>query len=67
MGSASGTKSVNQSCGVLSGVCKALVAWHGVLFWSEGEIEVLSCIFSTVDAGRSVCVCMYVYMHTHST
>ena len=41
----------------------ALVAWPGELFWAEGEMEVLSCVFCILDAaaGGSVlwckCVC----------
>jgi len=48
-----------------SGLCRTLVAWRGGLFLTEGEIEVLSCVFSILDAGESVCVCIRTHTHIH--
>jgi len=45
---------------------RELVAWRRGLFLKEGQIEVLSCVFSFFDAGGSVCECMCVYTHTHT-
>ena len=43
---------------------RALVAWRGGLFMTEGEIRVLS--VSIFNAGGSVCECRCVYTHTHT-
>jgi len=48
-----------------SGLCRTLVAWRGGLFLTEGEIEVLTCVFSILDAGESVCVCIRTHTHIH--
>ena len=45
---------------------RALVAWRGGLFLTEGKIVVLSVSFSIFNAGGSVCVCECVYTHTHT-
>ena len=45
---------------------EALVAWHGVLFLTEGKIGVLSVVFSVFNAGGSVCGCMCVCVYTHT-
>ena len=39
-----------------------------MLFLTEGEIEMFSCVFSIFDAGGSVgeCMCVYTYTHTHT-
>jgi len=46
--------------GVSTSLCRALVACHGGLITTEGEIEVLYCVFSIFDAGGSVRWCMCV-------
>ena len=43
---------------------RALNAWRGGLFLTEGKIVVLS--LSIFNAGWSVCVCECVYTHTHT-
>ena len=45
---------------------RALIAWRGGLFLTEGEIEVLSMFSLVFNAGGSVCGCMCVYTHTHA-
>jgi len=45
---------------------RALIAWRGGLFLTEGEIEVLSVFSLFFNAGGSVCECMCVYTHTHT-
>jgi len=55
-----------QEWGGSASLCRTLVAWHGELFLTEGEIWVLSCFFSIFDAGGSVWVCMCVYAHTRT-
>jgi len=55
-----------QGWGGSASLCRTLVAWHGELFLTEGEIWVLSCFFSIFDAGGSVWVCMCVYAHTRT-
>ena len=46
---------------------RALVAWRGGLFLTEGKIVVLSVssLFK-FNAGGSICVCECVYTHTHT-
>jgi len=46
---------------------RALVAWHGGLFLTEGKIGVLSVssLFLT-RAGVYVCVCVCIRTHTHT-
>ena len=51
---------------------RALVAWRGGLFLTEGNIRVLSVssLFFTrvgVTVYVGVCVCVYVHAHTHCT
>jgi len=57
---------VARGWGVSASLCRTLVAWRGVLFFTEGAIRVLSCVFSIFDVGGSVCKCMCVYTHTHT-
>ena len=45
---------------------RALVAWRGGLFLTEGQIGVLSVSSVFFDASGSVCGCMCVYTHTHA-
>ena len=52
--------------GGLASLWRALVAWYGGLFLTEGEIGVLSVSYLFFDAGGSVRGCMCVYMHTHT-
>jgi len=42
---------------------KALVAWRGGLFLTEGKTGALSVI---LKVGGSVCGCMWVYMYTQT-
>ena len=51
--------------GGLSLSMRALVAWRGGLFMTEGEIGVLSVFSSIFNAGGSVCGCRSVYTHAH--
>ena len=59
-------KLYSHICWRSASLCRTLVASHGELFLTEGEIWVLSCFFSVFDAGGSVCVCMCVYAHTRT-
>jgi len=45
---------------------RALVAWRGGLFLTEGETGVLSVSSQLFNAGWSVCWCKCVYTHTHT-
>jgi len=47
---------------------RALVAWRGGLFLTEGKIGVLSVSSPIFNAGGSVrgCVCVYTHTHTHT-
>ena len=45
---------------------RALVAWRGRLFLTEGKIGVLSVSSLSFDAGWSLCGCICVYTHTHT-
>jgi len=45
-------------------LCRARVAWRGMLFFTEGQMAVLSCVFSISDAGGTVRV--YTHTHTHT-
>ena len=53
--------------GVFDKSMRALVAWRGGLFLTEGKIGVLSVssLFLT-RVGVYVCVCVCVYAHTHT-
>ena len=42
------------------------MAWRGGLFFKDGEIGELSVSSLFLDAGGSVCGCMYVYTHTRT-
>ena len=59
-------KLYSHICWRSASLCRTLVASHGELFLTEGEIWVLSCFFSIFDAGGSVWVCMCVYAHTRT-
>jgi len=57
-----------------SSLCGALVAWRRVLFLTEGEIEMLSCVLSVFWRGCEctcvyvcMCVCAHAHTHTHCT
>jgi len=54
----SNKSNINQS--------RALVAWRGGLFLTEGKIVVLSVVFSIFNAGGSVCGCVRVYTNTYT-
>jgi len=45
---------------------RALVAWRGGSFLTEGTIEVLSVSSIFFNSGGSVCMCVCVYAHTHT-
>ena len=48
---------------------KALVAWRGGLFLTEGKDRGVVCVFSIFNASGSVfgCMCVYTHTHTHCT
>jgi len=45
---------------------KALVAWRGGLFLTDGKDRGVVCVFSIFNASGSVFGCMCAYTHTHT-
>jgi len=46
---------------------RAIVAWRGGLWLTEGEVGVLSmCFLFLLQVGVYVCVCVCICMHTHT-
>jgi len=54
-------------CGCSAGLCRALVAWRGGLFLTDGEMGccLVCCLFLT-RVGVYVCVCACIRTHTHT-
>jgi len=52
----------------LASLCRALFAWRGGLFLTEGETGVLSVCSLFVNGGGSACnwICVYTHAHTHT-